>query len=75
MKVLILDQLSQLFLTHQDQWTDNPREAKDFAFTAHARAVAKGLELKCFQILFYFPDINYRIVVCDSQGESSIAKV
>jgi hypothetical protein len=75
MKVLILDADSQLYLAHQDRWTDRPQEAKDFAFTAHARAVAKGMNLRNFQILFYFADIDYRIVVCDSTGEPNLAKV
>ncbi|MDB6110381.1 MAG: hypothetical protein JWR69_2131 [Pedosphaera sp.] len=75
MKVLIIDAESQLFLGHQDQWTDRPQEAKDLSFTAHARAVARGLKLKNFQVLFYFSDIDYRIVVCDSAGEPTLAKV
>jgi hypothetical protein len=75
MKVLILDAKSQLFLAHQNQWTDRPQEAKDLAFTAHARAVARGLDLRNFQVLFYFTDIDYRIVVCDSAGEPNLAQV
>jgi hypothetical protein len=36
--------------------------------------VAKGMNLRGFQILFYFADIDYRIVVCDSTGEANLAK-
>ena len=70
MRVLILDQKTKLFLGHQDQWSDNAREGKDFSFTAHARSVARNLKLGNFQVLFFFPDIDYRIVVCEAGTET-----
>jgi hypothetical protein len=69
MRVLIMDQKTQMFLGHQDQWSDNAREGKDFSFTAHARNVANNLKLARFQVLFFFPDIDYRIVVCEAGNE------
>jgi len=66
MKVLILDEESRLFLAHQGQWTDSAQEARDFAFTLHATAVARSLNLSKFQVLFFFPDIDYKILVATS---------
>ena len=65
MKVLLQDDESRLFLAHSGQWTDCAHEARDFAFSLHARSVARNLNLKKFQVLFYFPDLDYKIVVCD----------
>ena len=65
MKVVIQNEETRLFLAPQGQWTDSAQEAKDFAFSLHARAVARNLNLKRFQVLFYFPDLDYKIVVCD----------
>jgi hypothetical protein len=67
MKVLIQDQETGLYLGHQNCWIDTPKEAKDLAFTIHAYGVAKSLALKKFRILFYFPDINYQVVVSDCE--------
>ena len=66
MRVVIQDEETRLYVAHQGQWTDAPVEAKDFAFSLHARSVARNLNLKRFQVLFYFPDLDYKIVVCDS---------
>lgn len=66
MRVLLHDEDSRLYLAHAGQWTDTAREARDFAFSLHARSVAKDLNIKRFQILFYFPDLDYKIVVSDS---------
>jgi len=65
MKVVIHDEESRLYLAHAGQWTDRASDAKDFAFSIHARSVARNLNLKRFQVLFYFPDLDYKIVVCD----------
>ncbi|EEF59675.1 hypothetical protein [Pedosphaera parvula] len=70
MKVLILDEDSRLFLGY-NEWTDMPREAKDLGFTAHAHAVATQLGLKTFQILFYFPDIDSKVVVSNNGSQSN----
>jgi hypothetical protein len=67
MKVLIQDLKTELYLAYQGGWTDQPRDAKDMAFTVHALQVAKNLALKNFQVLFYFPDSNYQVVVSDSE--------
>jgi hypothetical protein len=64
MKVLILDGDSRLFLGYNG-WTDIPQEAKDLGFTVHAQAVATQIGIKTFQILFYFPDIDCKVVVSD----------
>jgi hypothetical protein len=74
MKVLIVDAESQLYLAHQNRWTDRAQEAKDFSFTTHARTVAKAMGLSRFQILFYFAEIDYRIVISDSTSEPKLAK-
>jgi hypothetical protein len=66
MKVVIHDEETRLYLAHSGQWTDSAVEAKDFAFSLHARSVARNLNLKRFKVLFYFPDLDYKIVVCDS---------
>ena len=66
MKVLLQDDETSLYLAHSGQWTNCAREARDFAFSLHARSVARNLNLKKFQVLFYFPDLDYKIVVCDS---------
>ncbi|HWF18726.1 MAG TPA: hypothetical protein VG754_05635, partial [Verrucomicrobiae bacterium] len=66
MKVLLKDEETRLYLAHAGLWTDCAQDARDFAFSLHARAVARNLNLKRFQILFYFPDLDYKIVVCDS---------
>jgi hypothetical protein len=67
MKVLIQDRESQLFLGYNG-WTDKPQEAKDLGFTVHAHSVANRMALRTFQILFYFPDIDYKVVVSDNQS-------
>ena len=74
MKVLIVNHQSQLYLTHLGDWTDDTRQARDFSFTAHARSVARGMQLRSFQIVFFFPDINYRIVVSDTEGDQLATK-
>ena len=75
MKVLIQDADSQLYLGHQYQWFDAAQEARDFAFTAYARKVALGLRLRHFQIVFFIPATNQRIVVAEpeSSGETNLA--
>jgi hypothetical protein len=65
MKVVIQDEDTRLYLANQGRWTDSAVDAKDFAFSLHARSVARNLNLKRFQVLFYFPDLDYKIVVCD----------
>ena len=66
MRVLLHDDETRLYLAQAGEWTDCAGDARDFAFSLHARAVAHNLNLKRFQILFYFPDLDYKIVVCDS---------
>lgn len=66
MKVLLKDEDTRLYLAHAGQWTNSAHAARDFSFSLHARAVARNLNIKKFQILFYFPDLDYKIVVCDS---------
>ena len=65
MKVLVQDDETQLYVAHEGRWTDCAREARDFAMSLHARTVAQRLNLKRFRVLFYFPDIDYKIVVSD----------
>jgi hypothetical protein len=67
MKVLIQDDETGLYLAHQDRWTDDPRTARDLAFSVHAAAVGRAAGLKKFQVLFFFADINYQISVFSSQ--------
>ena len=74
MKVIILDPYRQLYLSQQGAWTDSAHEARDFAFTANARTTAQGLRLKNYQVLFYFPDFNYRVVVCESPERTPAVK-
>ena len=66
MKVLIQDDDTQLYVAHGGLWTDCAKEARDFAMSLHARSVALNLKLKKFRVLFYFPDLDYKIVVSDS---------
>ncbi len=73
MRVLLRDAESQCYLAHQGHWADSPCEGRDFFFTEHAREISARLRLKKFQILFYFPDLNSRIVVCDSTKDASLA--
>ena len=63
MKVLIHDEETDLYLGHQNRWTDDPHQARDFAFSVHAAAVGRNLGLKRFQIFFFFSELNYRISV------------
>ena len=67
MKVLILDQETGLYLSHQERWTDDPSQARDLAFSVHAAAVARTLGLKKFQVYFFFAEIDYKIAVFSSQ--------
>lgn len=67
MKVLIQDDETGLLLGHQERWTDDPREARDFAFSVHAAAVGRTMGLKKYQVFFYFSDINYKISVFASE--------
>jgi hypothetical protein len=71
MNVLIQDEDTGLFLGHKDQWTDDPRQARDFAFSVHAAAVGRNLGLKHFQVFFFFAEINYKISVYSSQQPSA----
>ena len=66
MKVLIQDDETQLYVAHEGRWTDCAKEARDFAMSLHARSVARNLNLKKFRVLFYFPDLDYKIVVSNS---------
>ena len=66
-KVLLLNQTDRCYLTQQGDWSDDANEARNFAFTEQARDVAKGMKLRKFQIVFYFPEIKYQIVVADSE--------
>jgi hypothetical protein len=66
MRVVIHDEENRRYLAQQGLWTEKAVEAKDFAFSLRARSVARELKLKKFQVLFYFPELDYRIVVCDS---------
>jgi len=66
MKVVIHDEETRMYLAQAGRWTEQATEARDFSFSLHARTVARSLNLKRFQVLFYFPDLDYRIVVCDS---------
>lgn len=70
MKVLIHDGSSQLFLGYCGTWTDNPKVAKDLGFTAHAEAVAKGMALTDYKILFYFPGIDFKADASTSANSS-----
>jgi hypothetical protein len=66
MRVLIQDDETQMYAGHSGRWTDCAREARDFAMSVHARSVAQALKLKKFKVLFYFPDLDYKITVCES---------
>ena len=66
MKVVIQNADTRQYLAAQDHWTAHAVDAKDFAFSLHARSAARSLNLKNFQVLFYFPELDYRIVICDS---------
>ena len=63
MRVLIQDEETRLFMAHQGGWTDRPRDAKDFAFSGHAKNVAAKLDLKAFQLFFYFPQLDQTLAV------------
>jgi hypothetical protein len=67
MKVLIHDEETGLYLGHHERWTDDPHQARDFAFSVHAAAVGRNLGLQRFQIYFFFTEINYKISVFRSQ--------
>ena len=75
MQVLLLDQESGFYVGYHSSWSDNAQEAKDFSFTVHARAMARQLNLKSFQVLFYFPENDYRIVVSDDKSGTELASV
>jgi hypothetical protein len=66
-KVLIQDVESQFYLAHQSRWTGDPREARDFGFSANAHLAAAGSRLGNFQIIFYFPDLDSKIVIYRSE--------
>jgi hypothetical protein len=66
MKVLIQDDDTQLYVAQEGRWTECAKEARDFALSLHARSVAQKLNLKRFRVLFYFPDLDYKIVVSNS---------
>ena len=72
MKVLIQDDDSGLYLSHQERWTEDPKQARDFAFSIHAASVARKLGLRKFQIYFFFNEIDYKISVFKS-GQSEAA--
>ena len=74
MKVLIQDFESQLYLAHQSQWTSDPGEARDYGFSANARLSAEGARMGSFQIVFYFPDLNCKIVIYRSQSQLLAAR-
>jgi hypothetical protein len=74
MKVLILDLETKLFAGANGSWTAGPEEANDFSFTTLARSVADRLGLKRYQVLFYFEDIKYSIVVSDTSEDAAAVK-
>jgi hypothetical protein len=65
MKVLIQDDATQMYVADEGRWTESAQEARDFTMSLHARSVAQKLNLKRFRVLFYFPDLDYKIVVSD----------
>jgi hypothetical protein len=73
-KVLIQDVESQLYLAHHSQWTDDPGEARDFGFSVNAHLSAAGSRLGNFQIIFYFPDLNCKIVIYRSEPRLQMAR-
>jgi hypothetical protein len=68
MKVLIKDEESRLYAGYQGGWTDCAIEARDYCMSLHARSEALKLNLKKFSVLFYFPESDYKIVVCESSS-------
>ena len=66
MKVLIKDEATRLYSGYQGGWTDSAQEARDYCMSLHARSEARKLNLKKFSVLFYFPELDYKIVVCES---------
>lgn len=63
MRVLIQDEETRLFMAYQGGWTDRPGDAKDFAFSGYADMMARKLELKAFQLFFYFPQLDQTLAV------------
>jgi hypothetical protein len=66
MRVLIQNDETQMYAGHSGLWTEFAQDARDFAMSIHARSVAQALNLKKFKVLFYFPDLDYKIVVCEA---------
>jgi len=73
-KVLIQDLESQFYLAHQSQWTSDPGEARDFGFSANAHLTAAGSRLGNFQIIFYIPDLDSKIVIYRSEPRLHAAR-
>ena len=66
MKVVVQDDETKLYVAPQGSWTEKAEDARDFTMSIRARTVARDLKLKSFRVLFFFPDLDYQIVVCDS---------
>jgi hypothetical protein len=66
MKVLIKDEETRMYAGCEGDWTDDALAARDYSMSLHARAEALKLKLKKFSVLFYFPELDYKIVVCNS---------
>jgi hypothetical protein len=69
-KVLIQDKTTGLFVAHESQWTFVLREARDFGMSTYAATVARNIRLKEFLVIFYFPELGYRLVAFDSQADN-----
>jgi hypothetical protein len=72
MRVLIQDAESHLYVGHQSGWSWSALDARDFAFTAHAREVARRLRIRSFRILFHFPGVDMPVVVSSCEDGRTI---
>ena len=63
MNVLIHDTSSAQYLAANNRWTDNAMEAEDFRFSLTADSMAKMMNLKHYEIIYYCPETHYRILI------------
>lgn len=59
MTVLVQDKESHKFLGKDGGWHKSPTMSKPFATESQAFDGAKNTEVKCFNIVFYFPLTGY----------------
>jgi hypothetical protein len=68
MKVMVQDAETNKYFSNDGKWTAAPDEAQDFSFSFVAYEFAERRNVKAFNVLFYYPDIQYTIQIMSNRA-------